>query len=230
MKSVNPVMIVAAALILSGCADTPELAAERERRRSPISIRGWIWDVEAPAPTVPGTLSVVGELGDQERKARIFQQTYISIDNVTYASGGLIDTGAFVILDAPPRNLTMLIQTPVFTDYRIPMQRIPPNADVYLPGIVLDAKGVHFAEPEKLRVRIPGEKSGPTGETALIGGHEVPIETATISELVNRREYPEITPPESAQPSASAQPAGAAAPAQPLPGTSEPASAPLRRE
>lgn len=189
-------VIVAGVAAFFGCTDTPELAAERERRRSPVSIRGYIWDIDIPAPAMPGTLSVVDPAqADTERKARIFGQTYISIDDVNYASGGLIDTGAFVILDAPPRDVTMLIQPPVVPDQRIVMHRIPPNADVYLPGIIIDRQGLRFADPSKLRVRIPGETARGTGQTAQIGPHEVPIEEVPVSELMNRREYPEPVPP-----------------------------------
>lgn len=181
---------------IAGCTDTPELAAERERRRSPVSVRGWIWDVEAEAPGVPGTLSVVDPVGaDSQRKARIFGRTYISIENVDYASGGMIETGAFVILDAPPRELTMLIQPPVLSDQRIEMKGIPPNADVFLPGIIISAQGLRFAEPEKIRVRIPGETARATGQTAQIGPHTVPIEQVPVGDLIDRREYPEPLAP-----------------------------------
>lgn len=191
----------------AGCKDTPELAAERERRRSPISVRGWIWDIEAPAVNRSDTLSVVNPAqAEFQRKQRLFADTNMSVENVTRASGGLLDTGAFIILDAPPRSLTVLFQAPVVGDHRLPMSNIPPNADVYLPGMIIGSEGIRFAEPEKIRVRVVGPESRRTGEMAQIGPHQVPIEEVTVAEMVDRRDYPAPEVPSNFQ-SAPASPA-----------------------
>lgn len=182
------VAIVLAAL--AGCETDPEIEAELERRRSPASVRGWIWDIDAPAPTAPGTLSVVDPaLAESQRRQRLFEQSNIALENVQHASGGLTETGSFIILDAPPRAMTILFQTPL-GDARLPITNIPPNADIYLPNVVITKSGASFAEPGALRVRIPGDQKAKTGQIVRIGEHRVEVEQVPIGELVDRRDFP----------------------------------------
>lgn len=191
---------VLSCLLLVACEDSPERQAERERRRSPISVRGWIWDIEAPAPGAGGTMSVVNPAqAEYQRKQRLFSESNLSVVDVTYASGGLLDSGNFIILDAPPRELTVLFQTPVLGDHELPMSNIPPNADVLLPGIIIGKDGLRFAEPEKIRVRVPGPETRLTGEMAQIGPHQVPIEQMPVAQMSDRRDYPAPEPPATSQ-------------------------------
>ena len=190
MSKLIPICLMFTALLTTACKESPEMAAERERRRSPVSVRGWIWDIEAEAPGSPGTMSVYNEnQAEFQRKQRLFAETNLAVEGVTYASGGLLDSGTFIILDAPPRNLTVLFQT-VLGDFTLPMTNIPPSADVLLPGIIIGREGVRFAEPEKIRVRIVGETARKTGEMAQVGPHQVPIEEVTAAEITDRRDYP----------------------------------------
>lgn len=208
----------AAAAITLACADTPELQAERERRRNPVSVRGWIWDIDAPAPGMSGTFSVTSPVAaEAERRRRLFADTNLAVENVTNASGALLENGSFIILDAPPRQLTVVFQTPVLGDHTIPMSNVPPNADVFLPGIVITSQGIRFAEPEKIHVWIPGQSGAPrpTGQMAQIGPHSVEVVEVPVADLVARRDYPTPEPPASELAPAAApnEPAPAEAPA-----------------
>lgn len=181
---------------LTACEQTPEMDAERERRRSPISIRGWIWDVEAAAPGMRGAFSVTDPVqAEGQRKTRILAETNLSLEDVDYASGALLENGSFIILDAPPRSVTVVFQTPVLGDHSVRLQNIPPNADVLIPGIIISETGLRIAEPERLQVRVPGSQRRPTGQMATIGDHKVPIEEVPLAELVDRRDYPTPEPP-----------------------------------
>jgi hypothetical protein len=161
--------------------------------KEPISVRGWILDVES------GNESSTFKTVETEavRKAQIFQATNIWIENAPYVSGGVAPTGAFLLLDVPPGTATIELTPPSGATASLRMENVPGNADVYLPALVLRKATIVLADPAAVKVRVAAHvpKAAPTGTFATIGGHRIPIMNTPIAEMTDRHDYP--NPPSS---------------------------------
>lgn len=155
--------------------------------RNPISVRGWVLDVKGAKR---------GETIDMElaRRAELFTATSIWVENAAYASGGIAENGAFVVLDVPPLMATIGFSAPGAETARIELRDVPPNADVLIPSVILQQGGATVLDPSKIVVRIPSavDKPTPTGKTAKVAGYDVPIVDMPLSRFNDRRDYPDV--------------------------------------
>lgn len=180
------------ALLALACWGRPEPGTPVVSKE-PISVRGWILDVEsASEPTTYKTVET-----EAARKAAMFQAMNIWIDNAPYVSGGVAPTGAFLLLDVPPGTAVIELTPPGGVTARLRMEKIPGNADVYLPGLVLRKDQIIVTDPNAVKVRMAARvpKAVPSGAFVLIGGHRVPVMRTPIVEMTDRHDYP--TPPNS---------------------------------
>ena len=153
----------------------------------PVSVRGWILDVKGAQR---------GETIEMEiaRRGQLFLSSSVWVENGDYASGGIAENGAFVILDVPPNDPVIGFNAPGAETAKVVMQDVPPLADVFIPDLILQNGGATVHDPTKLVVRLAGNvsKPTPTGKTAKIAGYTVPIIEVPTSQLVDRRDYPEV--------------------------------------
>jgi len=159
--------------------------------KEPVSVRGWIADVDRPDND--GTFKTVET--EAARRGAMFQSTNIWMDDAPYVSGGVADSGAFILLDVPPGNSTIEFAPPGGPVSRLRMENVPGNADVFLPGLILKDNAAGFADPSAVKVRLAARvaKETPTGAFAIIAGQRIPIVNAPIAQMTDRHEYP--TPP-----------------------------------
>jgi hypothetical protein len=171
-------------LIAIGC--TPEQNTPRVSR-DPISVRGWILDVERPATAAYPTKET-----EDARRVELFQATNVWVDNAPYVSGGVAENGAFILLDVPPGNPTITFSAPGAPAARLVLQNVPGNADVIIPGIVLRQDSVALADPKAVQVRMAARVSKPeqTSATAIVAGTPVPITNTPYSAMTDRHDYP----------------------------------------
>ncbi|HET7435467.1 MAG TPA: hypothetical protein VFN10_12235 [Thermoanaerobaculia bacterium] len=174
----------AALVVLAfGCqqsADSPHALS-----RDPISVRGWIHDVAGAKMAQTAEMEIA-------RRTEIFTQTSVWVEGSQYASGGVAENGAFIILDVPPIQSTVGFQAPGADNARLVLQDVPGNCDVFIPDVVLKAGGATVLDPTKIQVRLPAsvDKRHATGKYATIAGVKVPIVETPLNEMVDRRDYP----------------------------------------
>src|SRR5262245_2609066 len=122
--------LLSLALLLSACGrpepGTPVVSKE------PISVRGWILDVDTGAEST--TFKTVET--ESARKRAMFQAMNIWVDKAPYVSGGVAETGAFLLLDVPPGKATLELTPPDGTTACLQMENIPGNADIFLPALL----------------------------------------------------------------------------------------------
>jgi hypothetical protein len=163
-------MRVAAALLLllSGCS-SPEPNTPRVSKE-PISVRGWI----------------------AGGNAQYFQGTNVWVDNAPYVSGGVAENGAFLLLDVPPGNLTIEFCAPGAPGAKLVLQNVPGNADVFIPGLVLQPNTVALLDPKLLRVRMAArvDTPTPTTATATVAGVTLPVVNVPYNDMTDRHDYP----------------------------------------
>lgn len=153
--------------------------------REPTSVRGWIVDVANAKRAETFEIEIA-------RRQQLFQATSLWVENNQYASGGISDNGAFVILDVPPHEATIGFNAPGAEDAKLVLKNVPGNADVFIPDIVLARGGATVLDPKKILIRLPMriDKPKATGHMAMIGPYAVPIIATPLGQLTDRREYP----------------------------------------
>ena len=183
-------LVIVFAAALSACGGGNPGSSFKNLSTDPISVRGWIVDVEQPAN---GTYKTVET--ESARRTAIFQGTNIWVENAPYVSGGVAENGSFLLLDVPPGNVTVTFTPPNAPAAHLVLQNIPGNADVFVPALLLKPNGIDTLQPDQIRVRMGTKiaKAQPTGKNAMVAGRTVPIMAVPIGELVDRRDYP--TPP-----------------------------------
>lgn len=164
--------------------------SEERQKTLPVSVRGWILDVETPGAGTGDFKTVETEAA---RRIALFQQTSVWIENMAFVSGGVAETGAFLLLDVPPGNVTISFNAPGAENAQLVLQNIPPGADVIIPGLVLKQGGSTLSEPDKVIVRIAGtgNETKRSGATATIAGRPIPIVEVPLNSMQDRREYPD---------------------------------------
>ncbi len=158
--------------------------------KQPLSVRGWIADVaDVDTGDAPTFRTVETEAA---RRTQIFQSTNVWIDNAPYVSGGIAENGAFVLLDVPPGNVAISFAAPGIPQTRLVLEAIPGNADVFIPSLVLSAKGALAGQPDAIRVRVPAKVTKPrtTGQVARVAGQNVPVQEVPARAMSDRRDYP----------------------------------------
>jgi hypothetical protein len=162
-----------------------------EPRRGPLSVRGWVEDVEASIPPKGETRTLETEIA---RRSGLFSATSIWVENSQSVSGGFAQNGSFILLDVPSGNVTVGFNAPGAESAQLLMQDLPANADVLLPRLFIPRDGkVRVLDPSRIAVRLASsavKAPRATGQTAIIAGHRVPVMEVPISALEDRREYP----------------------------------------
>jgi hypothetical protein len=153
--------------------------------RKPVSVRGYVLDVKGAQRASTGEMEVF-------RRQQLFQATSLWVENNQYASGGIAENGAFIVLDVPPANSVIGFNAPGATTAKVVLQNVPGTADVFIPDVILQDGGATVLDPSKIQVRIAAKVSErtPTGQTAVVAGYKVPVMQVPLAELVDRREYP----------------------------------------
>ncbi|MGZ4809739.1 MAG: hypothetical protein ACXV7D_10475 [Thermoanaerobaculia bacterium] len=175
------------AMLLAACDGGRPGSSFKNLSMEPVSVRGWIADVEAPPSNTFHTVET-----EAARRAHVFRSANVWVENNAYVSGGIAETGAFLLLDVPPGNVTITFSAQGAPASHLVLQNVPGNADVLIPALLLKPDGVALLQPEAIRVRLGAKiaKARPTGRTAIIAGKSVPILEVPIGELVDRRDYP----------------------------------------
>ncbi|MBI2214499.1 MAG: hypothetical protein HYU52_12705 [Acidobacteria bacterium] len=157
-----------------------------------MSVRGWIADVELP-PT--DNFMVTDPYLQIQRKYAIFRDTAISVEGVQYVSGGVAETGAFIMLDVPPGDSIINFQPPGLPDAQLKLRQIPGNGDVLLPGLLIKGTQVVLFKPEEAMVRVAGRgvERKKLDIPAFVGDQKIDVWEVPLAELVDRREYPTPT-------------------------------------
>src|SRR5437763_504483 len=158
-------LLIVLLLALAGCTNenpnTPRVSKE------PLSVRGWLLDVEG-GPSAPFRTAET----EGARKAHLFQQTYVEVVNAPYVSGGIAENGSFLLLDVPPGNVTIIFNAPGAPAAKLEMNNVPGNADIFLPGLLLKPSSVALSDPAAVKVRLADriDKARPSGRFATIAG------------------------------------------------------------
>lgn len=180
--------LITLSLILTACGGGEPSPARPRLAKEPLSVRGWIADVEGASKGAVTTAET-----ESARLIQQFQATNIWIDGNNFVSGGVAETGAFILLDVPPGNVTVSFNAPGAEDAKLVLRDLPGNADVFVPALMLKRGGSASLQPEGIRVRIPARVDKPrdTGRKAIVAGVAVPVWEAPYSAFGDRREYPE---------------------------------------
>jgi hypothetical protein len=186
------VMLLLLTLSIFALAGCPAPKREGARRSSPVSVRGWIADVELPPSD---KMMVTDPYLQIQRKYAMFRDTAISVEGVNYVSGGVAETGAFIMLDVPPGDSIINFQPPGLPDAQLHLRQIPGSGDVILPGLLIKGAKVELFKPEEAMVRLPGEGPGrkKLDIPAYVGDQRIDVWEVPLSEMMDRREYPTPT-------------------------------------
>jgi hypothetical protein len=182
-----------ALMVLAACGGGNRGAPQVSKE--PISVRGWIADVEGLPQATYRTVET-----DAARRMQLFQSTNVWVENAPYVSGGVAENGAFLLLDVPPGNITITFSAPGAPAANLVLQNVPGNADVYAPAILLKRDSVALLDPKSVTVRLAAgvAQPKPTGSTAVVAGLKVPVMITPIGQMADRHEYPR--PPSGAVP------------------------------
>jgi hypothetical protein len=155
--------------------------------KDPISVRGWIVDVDSGPVTTYHTIET-----EAARKRSLFAGTNVWIENAPYVSGGVAETGAFLLLDVPAGNVTITFSAPGAPAARLVLNHIPGNADVFVPAMLLKRDTVILLDPNSVKVRLAEsiDKPTPSGAFATVGGQRIPVMRTPIKEMIDRLDYP----------------------------------------
>jgi hypothetical protein len=194
MRSTILILLSAALIACSGEKQPP---GYQKLSKEPISVRGWIADVEANSANTRFRTAET----EAARRAELFQAANVWVDNAPYVSGAIAENGAFVLLDLPPGNVTITFSAPGAPSALIPLEGIPGNADLMVGGLLLTSRGAVLTDPKLLQVRIAGpvSKPTPTNQIVKVAGISVRVVQVPINSLQNRHDYP-TPPPEKGAP------------------------------
>lgn len=172
------------ALLLSCSGKQPATAVSKD----PVSVRGWIAEVDSGAPS-DRFRTVETETA---RRMAAFQAMNVWVEGAPYASGGVAENGSFIFLDVPPGKTAIGFATTGVPQALLTLENVPPNADVFVPGLVMTPKGMTVEDPKAIRVRLAAKiaKPAPAGLTARIAGISVPVVNVPINAMIDRHDYP----------------------------------------
>lgn len=173
------------AILLAACVGEKQDNSVYQLSRNPTSVRGWILDVKGAQHEQVIDMEIA-------RRAQLFQATSVWVENTEFASGGIAENGAFIILDVPPAKATVGFNAPGAETARIVLEGVPGTADVFIPDVILEPNGATVLDPKKIQVRLPGDVKTPrnTGKTAKVAGYVVPVIETPIAQMTDRRDYP----------------------------------------
>lgn len=171
-------------LLVAGCGETDPNSAQFLNRK-PCSVRGWVLDVKNAKRAETMELEIA-------RRTELFAGAAIWVEDTEYATGGIAENGAFVILDVPPQKATIGFQAAGADQAKLELLNVPPTAEVYIPDVILEPGGATVRDPSAIQVRVPAQVDQPrrTGQFATVAGIQVPIVEAPLDAFKDRREYP----------------------------------------
>jgi hypothetical protein len=179
-------LFVLALFALASCGGGEKSDSVYDLSKEPVSVRGWILDVKGAQR---------GETMETEiaRRTQLFQSSSVWVENAQYASGGIAENGAFIVLDVPPSNAILGFNAPGAESAQVLLKDVPGSADVFIPDLILQNGGATVLDPKKIEVRLPAsvDKPRPTGKTATVAGYTVPIVETPLAQMNNRRDYPQ---------------------------------------
>ncbi len=159
---------------------------------SPVSVRGWIADIDLP----PSELMKVADPALMlQRKYALFRSTNIAIEGAPFASGAVSEWGSFILLDVPPGDVTIYFTPPGIGEAVLQLKNVPGNADVMLPALKIKGNKVIIGNPAEAIVRLAG--SGTVRKKlemkVFAGDTEMQVYEVPLGEMNDRRDYPVIT-------------------------------------
>lgn len=171
-------------LLLSCSGGKPKAAVSKD----PVSVRGWIADVDSGAPN--DRFRTVET--ESARRTAAFQAMNVWVEGAPFASGGVAENGSFIFLDVPPGKTAIGFATTGVPQALLTLENVPPNADVFVPGLVMTPKGMTVSDPKAIRVRLAAQikKPAAAGLTARIAGVDVPVVNVPINSMIDRHDYP----------------------------------------
>lgn len=172
-------------LTLGACSGDEATKNVYAMSREPVSVRGWILDVKGSRHEQVMDMEIA-------RRTQVFQSTSVWVENTEFASGGIGENGAFIVLDVPPLKATLGFNAPGAENAKVILEGVPGTADVFIPDLILEPNGATVLDPKKILVRLPADvaKATPSGKTAKVAGYTVPIINTPIAQMIDRREYP----------------------------------------
>lgn len=171
-------------LLSMACAPSPNTPRVS---REPLSVRGWIVDVEGTSNAPFHTAET-----DAARKRQLFQSTNVWVENAPYVSGGVAENGSFLLLDVPPGNTTITFSAPGISAVSLVLQNVPGNADVFVPALLLRRDSVQLLDPGSVKVRMAAQigRPAPSGATARVAGLIVPVMNTPVAAMTDRHDFP----------------------------------------
>jgi hypothetical protein len=156
--------------------------------KEPISVRGWIIDVEGGENAA--TFHTIET--ESARKMNLFHQTNVWVENAPYVSGGVAETGAFLLLDVPPGDVTITFTAPGAPAAHLVLGKIPGNADVFVPAMLLKKGSVILLDPNSVKVRMAAhiDKATPSGQFVTVAGQRFAVMNTPIVQMADRHDYP----------------------------------------
>ena len=184
MRSAAVCALLAALCALTCSNEKPAAAVSKD----PVSVRGWIADVDNGAPS--DRFRTVET--ESARRTAAFQAMNVWVEGAPYASGGVAENGSFIFLDVPPGKTAIGFSTTTVPQAMLTLENVPPNADVFVPGLVMTPKGMMVPDPKAIRVRLAARvaRPAPAGLTATIAGVSVPVMNVPINSMIDRHDYP----------------------------------------
>jgi len=172
------------ALLLACSQEKPAAAVSKD----PVSVRGWITDVDTGAPN--DRFRTVET--ESARRTAAFQAMNVWVEGAPYVSGGVAENGSFIFLDVPPGKTAIGFSTTGVPQAMLTLENVPPNADIFVPGLVMTPQGMTVSDPKAIRVRLAASiaKPAPAGLTARIAGVSVPVMNVPINSMIDRHDYP----------------------------------------
>lgn len=157
--------------------------------KEPVSVRGWVSDVEGGENSTFRTVET-----EAARKQQLFQSMNVWVEGAPYISGGLAENGSFILLDVPPGTVTVEFSTPTIQRATLLLKNIPGNADVLVPGIIVKKDGgIAVIDPKAIEVRTAAkiDKPRPTALKANVAGIEIPVIETPLAQMIGRRDWPQ---------------------------------------
>ncbi len=154
--------------------------------KNPLSVRGWVLDVKGAKRAETPEMEIA-------RRTQLFAGASVWVENTQWASGGIAENGAFIILDVPPNNPVIGFQMEGADQARLILENVPAGAEVFIPDVILEPGGATVHNPKAIQVRVPDasvDKPTPSGKTAKVAGYTVPVMHAPLNAFLDRREYP----------------------------------------
>lgn len=174
-------------LILVACG--PKESKGPVVSKEPVSVRGWVSDVEGGENSTFRTVET-----EAARKQQLFQSMNVWVEGAPYISGGLAENGSFILLDVPPGTVTVEFSTPAIQRATLLLKNIPGNADVLVPGIIVKKDGgIAVIDPKAIEVRTAAkiDKPRPTALKATVAGLEIPVIETPLAQMIGRRDWPQ---------------------------------------